>query len=136
MRGSETIAWAGGEHNFRLGIGELRSIEQLSDAGVAVVFMRLIGQQWKIDDVLGPIRLGLMGAGMIESEAKAVLNRASTTHSPYALAITSAEILRRFIMWEGEDAPGEPEAGEANQRLTRSETEEPDGPATTAPELS
>lgn len=134
MRGAETIVWAGGEHRFRLGIGELRAIEQASDAGVSVVFMRLIGQQWKIDDVIGPIRLGLMGAGMTEGEAKATLNRVTATESPYGLAVTSAEILRRFIMWDPEDAPGEPKAGTESPVPPLSETAKPDGPATTVQE--
>ena len=134
MRGAENIVWAGGEHRFRLGIGELRAIEQASDAGVAVVFMRLIGQQWKIDDVLGPIRLGLMGAGMTESEAKATLNRVAALESPYGLAVTAAEILRRFIMWTAEDAPGEPIAGTESPLPRPYEMARPDGPATTEPE--
>ena len=64
MRGAEEIVWAGGEHAFRLGIGELRAIEQKCDAGCAVVLMRLLSSAWKIDDVVQPIRLGLIGAGM------------------------------------------------------------------------
>ena len=118
MRGAETINWPGGEHEFRLGIGELRAIEQRSDAGVAVVMMRLIGQQWKIDDVVNPIRLGLIGAGMPERDAQKALESAMDVASPYALAITAAEVLRRFIMWETDDQtgdpPGESEAGTAS----------------------
>jgi hypothetical protein len=131
MRGAETIVWAGGESRFRLGIGELRAIEQASDAGVAVVFMRLIGQQWKIDDVLGPIRLGLIGAGMSEGEARATINRVSALASPYSLAVTSAEVLRRFIMWGEEDAPGEHQAGTESPDPLPSQTAKPDGQATT-----
>jgi hypothetical protein len=111
MRSSETINWPGGEHEFRLGIGELRAIEQRSNAGCAVVMMRLIGQQWHIDDVVAPIRLGLIGAGMPERDAQKAVEAALDVASPYALAITAAEVLRRFIMWETDDQPGEPEAG-------------------------
>ncbi|MDK1489379.1 gene transfer agent family protein [Sinorhizobium sp. 7-81] len=111
MRGAEEIVWAGGESAFRLGIGELRAIESKCDAGCAVVLMRLLSSSWKIDDVLQPIRLGLVGAGMPERDAKRKLDRALTLASPYALAVTSAEILRRFVMWETPDQPGEPEAG-------------------------
>lgn len=134
MRGSETIVWRGGEHDFRLGIGELRAIEQRSDAGVAVVLMRLIAQQWKIDDVINPIRLGLTGAGMTEADAKRLIDRALDTASPYALAVTAAEIMRRFIMWETDDVPGENQAGEESQIQTRSQTDAPNGPATTVQE--
>ena len=115
MRGAEQIVWAGGEHPFRLGIGELRAIEQRSDAGVAVVLMRLLSSQFKIDDVIGVIRLGLIGGGMAERDAQKALEAALEVSSPYALAVPAADILRRFIMWETPDQPGEPEAGKASE---------------------
>jgi len=115
MRGSEQITWPGGEHYFRLGIGELRAIEQRSDAGCAVVMMRLLSSQWKIDDVIGPIRLGLIGGGMEERLAQKAIDAALDVASPYALAVTSAEVIRRFIMWETDDQPGEQLAGIAKE---------------------
>lgn len=120
MRNAEEITWAGGATNFRLGIGELRAIEQKCNAGCAVVLMRLLSTQWHIDDVIAPIRLGLIGNGMAERDAQKAIDAALDVASPYALAVTSAEILRRFIMWEtadqpGGNQPGEPEAGAASQ---------------------
>jgi hypothetical protein len=80
--------------------------------------MRLLASQFKIDDVIQPIRLGLIGAGMPEREAQKALDSALEVASPYSLAVTAADILRRFIMWSDEDQPGgkkpgEPVAGEA-----------------------
>lgn len=115
MRGAEEIIWPGGSDSFRLGIGELRALEKACDAGCAVILARLLSTAWKIDDIYQPIRLGLVGAGMQERDATATLERALTLTSPYGLAVTAADILRRFIMWEGDDAPGEKEAGEAKQ---------------------
>lgn len=112
MRAAEPITWAGGEHDFRLGIGELRAIEQRCDAGCAVVFGRLLGSQWKIDDVLSPIRLGLIGGGMDEAAARRMVDRVLETASPWTLAITSASIMQKFIMWENPDQPGETVAEE------------------------
>ncbi|MGY5791909.1 gene transfer agent family protein len=111
MRGAEEITWPGGEHSFRLGIGELRAIEQRSDAGCAVVMMRLLSSQFKIDDVIQPIRLGLIGSGMDERAAQKVIESALDVASPYSLAVTAADIMRRFIMWEMDDQPGEAKAG-------------------------
>jgi hypothetical protein len=111
MRGAEEIVWPAGENSFRLGIGELRAIEQKCEAGCAVVLMRLLSTQWKIDDVIAPLRLGLIGGGMSEREAQKTIDAALDVASPYALAIPAAEVLRRFIMWETPDQPGEPEAG-------------------------
>lgn len=114
MRGSEEIVWPGGEHPFRLGIGELRAIEQRSDAGSAVVMMRLLTGQWKIDDVVAPLRLGLVGGGMSEKDASILVDAVlKETASPYTLAVTAADVIRRFIMWDGDDQPGEPVAVEA-----------------------
>jgi hypothetical protein len=131
MRPAEPIVWPGGEHDFRLGIGELRALEQRSDAGCAVILMRLLGAAWKIDDVIGPIRLGLIGGGMASSDAQKVVDAVLEEVSPYALAVTAADVLRRFIMWGGDDPSGEAGAGAGNQTQTRSRTDEPDGQAIT-----
>lgn len=132
MRHSETIVWPGGEHEFLLGIGQLRAIEQRSDAGCAVVMMRLLTSQWKIDDVIAPIRLGLVGGGMTEQAAQRAVDAALEVASPYTLAVTSASIIRRFIMWDGDDQPGEIDA-EGRTEANLSATTEPDGQPTTEP---
>lgn len=135
MRGAEEIIWAGGANRFRLAIGELRAIESRCNAGVSVVLMRLLGQQWGTDDVVQPILLGLTGAGMPEGEAKRCLDRAYSTANLYGLAMTAAEVLRRFIMWDPDgDVPGEPQAGAASQTQTRSQTDVQNGQPTTAQE--
>lgn len=134
MRAAEEIVWAGGEHSFRLGIGELRAIEQACDAGVSVVLFRLLGSQWKVDDVVSPIRLGLVGGGMAEIEAKKLVGKITGETSLYELSVTAADILRRFIMWDDGDAPGEQKAGKETHR-PRSETEKPDGQAIIGVEL-
>jgi hypothetical protein len=132
MRHSENIVWPGGEHEFLLGIGQLRAIEQRSDAGCAVVMMRLLTSQWKIDDVIAPIRLGLVGGGMSEHEAQKAVDAALEIASPYTLAVTSAEVIRRFIMWDGDDQPGEA-AAEGAAEANLSATTEPAGQPTMAP---
>ncbi len=135
MRAAEEITWAGGANQFRLAIGELRTIEQRCDAGVAVVMMRLLGQQWKVDDVIQPILLGLIGAGMAEPDAKRAIEKAHSTANMYALAITSAAILQKFIMWDPDgDAPGEAQAGAGSKTQTRLSTDAPGGQSTTAQE--
>jgi len=132
MRHVETLVWPGGEHGFLLGIGQLRAIEQRSDAGVAVVMMRLLGQQWKVDDVVNTIRLGLIGGGLPEKDAQQAIDTALETANLYTLAITAAEILRRFIMWESDDRPGET-AAEEEVTSHPSATDAPAGQPSTAP---
>ncbi|KPF47066.1 gene transfer agent family protein [Rhizobium sp. AAP43] len=111
MRPAIEKTWPGGEDRFRLGIGHLRAIEDRCDAGCAVVLLRLLKQQWKVDDVLAPIRQGLIGAGMSDDDARKKIDKATEAASLYALALVAADILRNFIMWEGGDQPGEGEAG-------------------------
>lgn len=132
MRQSEMIVWAGGEHAFRLGIGELRAIEQRSDAGCAVVMMRLLSSAWKVDDILNPIRLGLIGGGLSATDAQKLIDKVLDEQaSLYSLAVVAADILKRFLMWEdGDDQPGELKAGQTTVS-PRSQTGKPDGPDTT-----
>ena len=49
----------------------------------------------------------------------------------YGLAVPAADILREFIMWDGDDQPGEAGA-EGTAAPNLSATEEPDGQPTTA----
>lgn len=116
MRPAEHIVWRGGEHPFRLGIGELRAIEKRCDAGCFVILTRLLSSQCYIDDVVSPIRLGLVGAGMSEKDAQALMDKVQDEANPYTLTVTAADIMRRFLMWDDEeDKPplGEAVAGKA-----------------------
>ena len=133
MRPTETIIWSAGEHEFRLAIGELRAIEQQSNAGVAVILRRLMTGDWYIDDIAGVLRLGLVGAGMPQNDAKRVIERAMAIASPYELAVTATDVLRRFILFEGADQPGEPQAG-AGQTESPSQTDSADGPTSSPQE--
>lgn len=61
--GSITLDWADGEHVFRLRWGELIQLQEACDAGPLVVFTRLGGMHWRLEDVRDTIRLGLIGGG-------------------------------------------------------------------------
>ncbi|NTS30666.1 gene transfer agent family protein [Phyllobacterium sp. BT25] len=114
MRQGKEIVWPGGEHTFMLNIGELRALEQKTNAGAFVTMTRLISSQWKIDDVISTIRLGLVGGGMSEQEARSIVDRALDLASAYKLAITAALILEHSLMWDANDTPGEQPAGEGS----------------------
>lgn len=131
MRPARSFVWPAGEHDFCLGIGELRALEQRSDAWCFVILTRLLTSQWKIDDVLQPLRLGLIGAGMEEREAQKTIDRALEVASPYSLAVPSASILHSFLMWDEEaDQPGELTAG-VEKAAHHSPTGKQDGPSST-----
>ncbi|MEO8531014.1 MAG: gene transfer agent family protein, partial [Deltaproteobacteria bacterium] len=57
------LIWVGGEHEFALNIGELRALQSACDAGPEQILMRMVRQEWRIDDVCETIRLGLLGGG-------------------------------------------------------------------------
>lgn len=131
-----TRVWAGGEHSFLLGIDQLRAVEQQCGAGFTVITMRLLAQQCGLDDVLAPIRLGLLGGGMSDRDAKSVMERALSLKRPMALVPLAADLMHHFSFGQEADDPGESSAGEAasQTRPNPSPTEQPDGAASSQQE--
>jgi hypothetical protein len=136
---AQRVVWPGGEHSFCFAIGELRALEQRLDAGVAVVLLRLLKGEFKLDDVVETLRLGLQGGGMSEKQAMKTIERAFPVANLYELSVTSARVLTMFISWptgQGEDVPEEPAEGKTTATPTTgqsSPTDEPDGPAMSGP---
>lgn len=135
---AQRIIWPGGEHEFCFAIGELRALEQQCDAGCMVIFKRLAEGQFKVDDVIATIRLGLRGAGMSERDAMALIDRTLAGEANlYELSTTAARVLAMFIAWptdKGEDQPGKADAattGKMSEGL--SGMGGPAGPTTSPP---
>lgn len=96
---AELLTWAGGEHPFFLRIGELKALQKrCGDVGPLVIYSRLISTlEWKVDDILETIRLGLIGGSngeMTNAEAGELIKqhiidqRASMIeHAPVAAKI-------------------------------------------------
>jgi hypothetical protein len=133
-----SLVWAGGEHTFKIStIGELKALEQGCKAGCTVVYLRMIGQQWTIDDVATILRVGLMGGGMKEGPATRTVEDALKIASPYTLAVAALRVIQHAMVWDAEekdDQPGESQAGRATKkRSPRSRTGKPDGHDITVP---
>lgn len=66
--------WVEADHTFRLGIKQLRQLqEKCGERGPKAILDALLSGTWLVDDVIQPIRLGLIGAGMnMEQAAKLV----------------------------------------------------------------
>lgn len=128
----KTILWPGGEHDFLLDIGALRAIEDRCKAGVSVVYDRLLNNEWYVDDIIQPLRLGLIGGGMTDRQAKALIESSYDVANYYALAIPAAAVLGYFITWStaaDEDNPqGEADGSGATNGSNHSPTAEPAGP--------
>lgn len=63
------LEWADGKYEFRLGLKELRILQEKCNAGPLAVYRRLVDGTWRVDDVFETMRLGLMGAGMEPTKA-------------------------------------------------------------------
>lgn len=70
------LEWNGGEHKFMLTIDHLKALQQKCDAGPFWSFKRLRGGDWRVDDVIQPIRLGLEGGGKESDEATELVRQA------------------------------------------------------------
>ena len=67
----EITAFVGNDdYPLRLRIGELRALQSELNSGPGAVLTRLQLGDWYVDDVIEPIRLGLIGGGMSQKNAK------------------------------------------------------------------
>jgi len=131
----ERVIWAGGEHEFRFAIGELRALEKSCDAGVATILTRLLSTQFKVDDIIEVLRIGLQGGGMSQEEAMRTIEKAYPHANLYELCMTACGVLSMFITWKTGKGEDEAEKGEAKAPTTESPstTDEPVGRDTSAP---
>ena len=67
---ARTLVWAGGEHSFCFRIGELRALEQRRDCGIGILIKRMLSVEWYVDDILEVLRLGLIGGGLSDKDAR------------------------------------------------------------------
>jgi len=108
------IRWPGGEHAFRLGLGELRAIQRLTDCGPEFLMHRISAGQWHVDDLREVIRNGLIGAGMVHVEAMKLVDRTfETTPSAISFKVPALDLLGAYLYGPqddpvGEDMPVEP----------------------------
>lgn len=107
---SGPIHWVGGEHEFALRLGQLRTLQDSCDAGPEQVFNRLRAGQWRVDDLIEPIRLGLIGSGSMSTEAAGpFVTKLFDQHPRMDFKVTAIEILARALFGVEGDPVGEPE---------------------------
>lgn len=73
--GSILLAWAGGEHLFRLTLDELEKVETACGCGIFKVAQRLSSADCHIKDMREPLLWGLKGGGMDLAAAQALLKQ-------------------------------------------------------------
>jgi hypothetical protein len=64
---------AGVDVEFRLGWGQLVTLQETCDAGPFVILNRLADGSWKTDDIAATLVLGLVGAGRTHMEALGIV---------------------------------------------------------------
>jgi hypothetical protein len=119
-----TSVWrdfAGRRRKFELRIGEIGELERLCEAGIGAIFTRVSTMQFRLADIRETIRLGLEGAGLLESEATALVLRYLDGRPLLEHIQIAADILIACCTGIEEDLPGKAPA------------ETPDAPATSAP---
>ena len=105
------ITWAGGEHPFLLTIELLRALQDKCDAGPGWILNRLTSGQWRVDDVIETIRLGLEGGGMKKADARKLVD-AHVLERPLTLSVMTAQVVLMSALFGDPDDPvGEAPAG-------------------------
>ena len=101
-----TIRWAGGEHDFKLTIGDLRALQDKPGRGPEGILSRLATRTWHVDEAVETVRLGLIGAGMPRDEAKRLVNLVLDRDPLVEFRLTAFEVLSRLLYPQ---EAGEPE---------------------------
>lgn len=73
--GSTTFVWGGDERRFRLGIGELLALQERRNSGPQEILNRFRFSTWRIEDIQEIIRLGLIGAMMVDGADAAAVGK-------------------------------------------------------------
>lgn len=107
------MVWPGGEHAFRLGLGELRAIQEACGCSPFEVSERLFQKRPRIEDVIEPVRLGLIGGGMDAKEAARLVKSVEDLDGIGSLVVSASLIMFNSIYREAvkEEKPGETKAG-------------------------
>lgn len=109
---AEHLEWPGGVHPFALRLNELRRLQDSCQAGPEEVFNRLRLGTWKVNDIIEPVRLGLIGGGMEDSEAGPMVTTLIEQFPLLAFKLVALETLRGALLGPADDMP-EKDEGEA-----------------------
>ena len=132
---SVSFVWGDGEHTFRLGLGQLRELEDKRKVGAKALARRLLTGEDFVDDAREVIRLGLRGAGLTAEQAHGLLKH---HYDPAPLAhenaVAALAIINAALTAPERDAPGKPEAAEIRtESLISAASTETSAPSGTGP---
>jgi hypothetical protein len=107
-----TIRWAGGEHEFKLTIGDLRALQEKTGRGPEEILSRLAARTWHVDEAVETVRLGLIGGGMSRDDAKRLVSLVVDRDPLVEFRLTAFEVLSRLLYPQEADEPEKPKAPE------------------------
>lgn len=110
------LTWIGGEHAFRLRIGELRALQKARDAGPEDIFNRLRFGKWHVDDLVQVLRWGLVGGGEMDAaDAATFVTPLIDLHPLTEFKLPALAVLSHAILGPDADDPvGEEKGGPEN----------------------
>lgn len=136
--GSISFKWADGMHTFRLGIGQIRELQEKVDAGPLWLHNRIRDGAWRVDDLRETIRLGLIGGGAKPLDALSLVER-YVDDQPLDDSVYPAMVILSVALFgplDGE-TPGKREAAEPAVHTPSSlSAESSASPPSTEPEPS
>ncbi|RJE87957.1 gene transfer agent family protein [Paracoccus onubensis] len=101
------LPWPGGEHAFRLGLNDLRTIQQKTDCGPEFLLHKLKIGQWYADELYEVLRVGLIGAGMNHVEARKLVQNAMERDPLIGFKVPAMEVLSNTLFGPADDPVGE-----------------------------
>lgn len=102
-----SLLWAGGENDFALGLGQLRALQTSCDAGPETLLKRMGSGDWRVDDIIETLRLGLVGGGMESKLATPLVMRLVEVHPWIEFRETAYRILGAALVGVKDDPLGE-----------------------------
>lgn len=123
-------AFGGGRYDFQITIGGMEELQELCDAGPEEIFDRISSGRWRVSDIRETIRLGLIGAGVDQFKALALIDRYAVPGAFFGLKPLCTSILGAWLV----GAPDEDKipSGEMEGETSRS-PDESSGSETSTP---
>lgn len=108
MQGLVELNWPGGEHAFRLRLGELQALQEKCDAGPEMVLQRIRLGVWQVNDLFETLRFGLIGGGMDRDAARKMVIDAFERTPLMEFKTPAIEVLAAALIGVPDDPAGEP----------------------------
>ncbi len=110
----EQMRWPGGEHDFALRYGEIEILQDKCDAGPEYIFNALAGRTYRQQYPFEVLRLGLIGAGMPDGEARKKVMDLREEYPLRDFIVPAMNVLGAAIVGYEDDKPGEAEGEVTN----------------------